>query len=122
MCGKKAVSQQTGVTLKKAYDSVPRQALWRVLRKLGVQDTLMNLIESFHQDMQARIRLDGKLIDPIDVLRQGCSMAPVLFNLFMCAVVERWKVRTHEVDEVGGVRRLYSMMAGSSEDTAGMPV
>ena len=31
-------------------------------------------------------------------------MAPVLFNLFMC---ERWKVRAHEVDEVGGVRLLY---------------
>ena len=34
-------------------------------------------------------------------------MAPVLFNLFMCAVVERWKVRAQEVDEVGGVRLLY---------------
>ena len=23
-------------------------------------------------------------------LRQGCTIAPVLFNLFMCAVMERW--------------------------------
>ena len=27
------------VDLKKAYDSVPRQALWRILRKLGIPDT-----------------------------------------------------------------------------------
>ena len=60
--------------------------------------------------MQARIRLDGKLMDPIDVrngLRQGCCMASVRFNFFMCAVVERWKRRAHDVDEVGGVRLLY---------------
>ena len=101
----------TFVDLKKAYyDSVPRQGLWMVLRNFGVPDTLVSLIESFHQDMQARIRLDGKLMDPIDVrngLRQGCCMVPMLFNLYMCAVVERWKVRAHELDEVGGVRLLY---------------
>ena len=100
----------TFVDLKKAYDSVPRQALWKVLRKLGVPGVLVNLIESFHQDMQAKIRLKGKLMDPIDVrngLRQGCCMAPVLFNLFMNAVVERWEVRKREAGSVGGVRLLY---------------
>ena len=40
----------TFVDLKKAYDSVPRQALWKVLRKLGVPNTLVSLIESFHQE------------------------------------------------------------------------
>lgn len=39
--------------------------------------------------------LDGNLIEEIDVenvLRQGCCMAPVLFNLYTCTciVIERW--------------------------------
>ena len=86
------------VDLKKAYHSVLRQALWRVLRKLGIPDTLLSLIVSFHQEMQARIWLEGKLMDREERSEgQGCCMAPVLFNLFMCAVV----VRACEADEVG---------------------
>ena len=37
----------TFVDLRKAYNSM-RQALWRVLRKLGIPDTLVGLSESFH--------------------------------------------------------------------------
>ena len=72
------------IDLKKAYDSVPREGLWTALRKLGVPDRTMNLINSFHEGMKARVRVDGKLTDEIDVrngLRQGCCIAPVLFNL-----------------------------------------
>ena len=100
----------TFVDLKKAYDLVPREAMWTVLRKLGVPDMMISLIKSFHQDMKARICLDGKLMDPISVrngLRQGCCMAPVLFNLFTCAVMERWLEKAQEADEEVGVRLLY---------------
>lgn len=96
----------TFVDMKKAYDSVPREALWTVLRKLGVPEMMVSLIRSFHQDMCAKIRLDGRILDPIDVrngLRQGCCMVSVLLNLFTCAVMERWLERAHEADEeVGG--------------------
>ena len=36
------------VDLKKAYDSVPRTALWRALEKLGVPDLVIAIIRSFH--------------------------------------------------------------------------
>lgn len=34
--------------LKKAYDSVPREALRMAIEKLGVPDSLIDLIRSFH--------------------------------------------------------------------------
>ena len=81
----------TFVDLRKAYDSVPRQAMWMVLRRLEVPDVLVSLIESFHQDMQARIRLEGELMDPIDMrngLRQGC----LCFSTFTCVPLWRdWR-------------------------------
>ena len=94
----------TFVDLKKAYDSVPREAMWLALKKLGVPQETVRLIRSFHQGMKAKIRLDGSLLEQIDVqsgLRQGCSMAPVLFNLFTCLVVERWQARVEGADGVG---------------------
>ena len=46
-------------------------------------DLLVDIIRSFHSGMKARIRVDGELLEKIEVnndLRQGCTMAPTLFN------------------------------------------
>ena len=99
------------VDLRKAYDSVPREAMWRVLKKLGVPEVLVEIVKSFHTDMQARVRVDGELLDDIEVnngLRQGCTMAPTLFNLYACAVAERWMERVREV-ESAGTQILYKL-------------
>ena len=80
----------TFVDLKKAYDSVPCTA-WHALEKLRVPDQITDIIRSFHGGMQAQIRMDGELLEEIAVendLRQGCTMAPVIFNLYACLVVE----------------------------------
>ena len=93
----------TFIDLRKAYDSVPRDALWVALEKLGVPDEVVKLIASFHR-MQAKICLDGSVSEQFEVsnrLRQGCCMAPVLFNLFSCLVIERWRTRLEEVEGVG---------------------
>ena len=77
------------IDLKKAYDSVPRAALWAVLLRLGVPEKLVSIIRAFHKDMETCLHIDGRLLDPLEVqngLRQGCSMAPVLFNLYMAVV------------------------------------
>ena len=86
------------------YDSVPREAMWLALTKLGVPQSLVKLIRSFHEDTKAKIRLDGVVLEEISVqngLRQGCCMAPVLFNLYTCLVVERWLARVEGVEGTG---------------------
>ena len=52
--------------------------------------------------MKAKIHLDGTMLEEIEVqnsLRQGCSMAPVLFNLYKCLAVERWLVRIEDTEK-----------------------
>ena len=44
------------------------------------------------------------MLEEIEVqngLRQGCCMAPVLFNLYTCLAVERWLVRVEDTEGVG---------------------
>jgi len=43
------------IDLKKAYDSVPRAALWQVLEKYGVPPTLLSIFHSFHKVMKASV-------------------------------------------------------------------
>ena len=62
------------VDLRKAYDSVPRTALWCALRKLGVPDFIIGIVKSLHEGMKACVWVGGELLDEIEVnngLRQG---------------------------------------------------
>ncbi len=88
------------IDLRKAYDSVSRPALWRGLQLLGVPPVLIQLIASFHHGMIAKVRVGGSHTKEIPVnngLRQGCSMSPVLFNLFFELVLERFRSEMERV-------------------------
>ena len=77
------------VDLKKAYDSIPRSALWIVLQKLGVPPRMCGLVRSLHDGMEARVRVVGSVTESILVkngLRQGCTLAHTLFSLYFSAV------------------------------------
>ena len=47
----------TFIDINKAYDYVPRVALWIVLGKLGVPASTIQLVCSFHTRMKAKIHL-----------------------------------------------------------------
>ena len=82
------------VDLKKAFDSVPRDALWQVLERFDVPPVLLAMIRSFHVDMRAAVTVKGRYSDSFAVrngVRKGCTIAPVLFNLYLCAVVDDWR-------------------------------
>ena len=55
--------------------------------------------------------MDGKLLEDIEVnngSRQGCSMAPTLFNLYASVVPEKWREAVQDV-EGEGVELLYKL-------------
>ena len=84
------------VDLRKAYDSVPREALWVMLRKYSIPPVMVKLLQSLHDGMQAEVTIDGYVTPEIEVqngLRQGCTIAPTLFNLYFNLVIESWRQR-----------------------------
>eukprot|EP00117_Sycon_ciliatum_P031762 scpid65655/ scgid24786/ len=83
------------VDLRKAYDSIPRPALWALQQKSGGPPTMLNIIKSLHESMQVKVRVVGDLTSNINVnngLSQGCTLAPVLFNLYFLAVLDHWRL------------------------------
>ena len=74
------------IDLSKAFDSVDRELLWKVLQKVGCSKHFIRLVECLHNDMTVRIRIGDDLSEPFRVSRgvkQGCVLAPVLFNLYV---------------------------------------
>ena len=82
------------VELRKAYDSVPRQALWKVLERYGVPAKTLNVVKSFHiVRLHAEVKLGSTVIDRFEIwngLRQGYTLAPTLFNIYFSSMVANW--------------------------------
>ena len=79
------------VDLHKAYDTVNRNALWEVLSKsFSIPEKLIRILKTLHCGTTGLIHADGQISEkfPIEVgLKQGDVLAPMLFNLFLDAVI-----------------------------------
>ena len=77
------------VDLVKAFDSVPRDGLFAVLRKFGVPEDLMTVIQNLHKNCSVLFSI-GKEIREIPSttgVKQGDVLAPILFLFFIQAAV-----------------------------------
>ena len=106
----KAIEHNTKVFLLfadlcKAYDSVPRSAMWSALQKYGVPDVTVDLVRGLHEHMEAKVSVAGESawIQVSNGLRQGCVLAPTLFLLYFNMVMLCWRARCAGL----GVKLLY---------------
>ena len=79
------------IDLSKAFDTVNRSILWKLLEKCGIPPKFLKILEEFHNGMQARVQIGGMQSDPFNVnvgVKQGCVLAPILFNIFLMAVTQ----------------------------------
>ena len=80
------------IDLTKAYDSVDRTLLWTVLARFGVPHNMISVICQIHDGMRACVWLHDRVCSEWFAaeqgLRQGCVLAPLLFNIFFAAVID----------------------------------
>lgn len=78
------------IDLEKAFDSVCRPGLWKLLLHSGCPSKVVNIIRSFHDGMKARVVDSGTQSDHFPVengVKQGCVMAPLLFGIVIAALI-----------------------------------
>ena len=92
----KAMEQQRSLYIvfldfSKAFDTVNRWTLWKVLKAYGCPDSFINMIRQFHDGMTGRVSIGGDISDAFPInhrVKQGCVLAPTLFPLYLEAVLE----------------------------------
>ena len=72
------------VDYEKAFDSVDRETLWKLLRHYGVPQKIVDIIKESYEGFTCRVVHDGQLTNSFNVntgVRQGCLLSPFLFLL-----------------------------------------
>ena len=72
------------VALRKVFDSVNRDVLWRILAFRGIPPKLVSLLSGLYSGTKSPVSCDGTISTyfPVNnVVRQGCVLAPILQDL-----------------------------------------
>lgn len=93
------------IDLTKAFDTVHRPTLWKVLRKVGCPEKIINIVRILHDGMRASVLVDGEYTQDFEVktgVKKGCVLAPTLFSVFLTAVLHLARE-----DMLAGIRLRY---------------
>ena len=80
------------IDYKKAFDSVRHTDLWAVLRKMGVNGSVVNILKNLYSGQEAAVRVEQELTECFTIekgVRQGCLVSPMLFNFYSEEVMRR---------------------------------
>ncbi|BHF85237.1 hypothetical protein SprV_1002840000 [Sparganum proliferum] len=78
------------VDLTKAFDTVYREGLWKILQKFSCPEQLIEMGRQLYDGMIARVTDNGAVSEAFAVtngVKQGCALAPTLFSLMFSAML-----------------------------------
>ena len=78
------------IDFRKAFDTVDRAMLWRVLRVFGCPGHFVEMNRQFHKGTKGRVFVEGQESEQIHVnhrIKQDCVLTPTLFTLFLTTVL-----------------------------------
>ncbi|CAH8563469.1 unnamed protein product [Schistosoma rodhaini] len=82
------------IDYEKAFDSVDRTTLWKLLRHYGVPEKTVNISRNSYAGLNCEIVHGGQLTDSVEVktgVKQGCLLSPFLFLLVIDWVMKTSK-------------------------------
>ena len=90
------------IDFKKAFDSVHRESLWKILRAYDIPHKIVTIIRTFYEQFECSVIVGNTLRESFPVksgVRQGCILSPILF-----LVVIDWVMRTTTSDRPRGIQ------------------
>ena len=88
------------VDFTKAYDTIVRERMWMVMREMGAPEHFIAKVAALQEATHVKVRIGSLLGEEFRTklgLRQGCVLAPVLFNLYLDSIMRRVQQDLHGV-------------------------
>ena len=90
------------IDFRKAFDSLHRNTLWKIVQSYGVPPKIIALIKMFYHQFECSVITNGNLTDWFPVgsgVRQGCIISPILFLIAI-----DWTMRKTTSDKPRGIQ------------------
>ena len=90
------------IDYEKAFDSVDRETLWKLMRHYGIPEKFVSLIRHTYEGMTCKVAHASQLSGSFEVrtgVRQGCLLSPFLFLL-----VIDWIMKTTTTGRNNGIQ------------------
>ena len=74
------------IDAEKAFDKIQHRFTIKILQKVGIEGTYLNIIKAIYDKPTANIDLNGEQLKPFPLrsgTRQGCPLSPLLFNVVL---------------------------------------
>ena len=84
---------------EKAFDSIHRNSLWKILRHYRIPQEIVSIIQSFYNNFSCRVGNSQQSFPVLSGARQGCVMSALLFNTTIV-----WVMRQTTQDTNRGIR------------------
>ncbi|BHF61179.1 hypothetical protein SprV_0100415100 [Sparganum proliferum] len=95
----------TFVGLTKAFDTVNREGLWKIMHKFGCPERFTQILRQLHDGMPTRVTENGAVSEAFALtneVKQSCVLAPTVFSLvFSAMLMDAYR------DEGPGIRVAY---------------
>ena len=82
------------VDLEKAFDRVPRQVLWWAMRKLGIDEWIVQLVQAMYCELRSKVRVSNCFSDSFNVnvgVHQGSVLSLLLFIKVLEALSQEFR-------------------------------
>jgi hypothetical protein len=120
------------VDLVKAYDTVNRELLWQILKKLGIPPQMIKVLQKLYNNVMYHMKIGGKKTIFLSTcgVKQGNNLGPILFIFLMQAVAttldNKWTFqkpdfRWHGIKKVGTPKHNPRLNKGTNYKTKGTP-
>ena len=90
------------IAAEKAFDKIQHPFMIKILQKVGIEGTYLNIVKAIYDKLTASIILNGEQMEPFPLrsgTREGCPLSPLLFNI----VLEVLATAIREEKEIKGI-------------------
>ena len=87
----------------KAFEKIQHPYMIKVLERLGIQGSYLNIIKAIYSKPSANIKLNGEKLKAFPLksgTRHGCPLSPYLFNI----VLEVLTIAIRQHKEIKGIQ------------------